>query len=502
MRKVSICAVVVASILLGACSGGSGKAKTSGDADRGLPPCELSALAPAAKPVQVTYWHAMTRANEDELKKLTAAFNAQQPDVHVTLSAAASYTDNFTRFKAGLSTGVLPDLMQGEDTSTQAMIDSQAVLPVASCIEADHASTSDLIPRLRAYYSVNDVLWPMPFNNSNPVLYYNKNAFEKAGLDPDKPPSTLDEVKADSRQIVRSGAAPFGLALKTDAWYFEHWLAKAGHTLVNNGNGRTARATAVTFDDPTGISLFRWIDEMVTVEARVEYRHERPRSLPRRRERPRRDDDRHVGRPRDHHAALRRRSVPEREARRGRDAGPGEPRRGRARRRCRQLHRQALQPGEAGRGLRVRQVPRVTARAIGMGRGDRLYTCVGVGRVDGAPRAEVRATARVQGRLRPAPCRTTERSDGRARPRCVRRQGFGCTRRDHRRHREGHRSAVHAGESRERRRVPGECRDRGVQRPWKRLPFNEKRYAKELGAPKLFAETGTRRWSACGRGRP
>ena len=76
----------------------------------------------------------MTRANEDELKKLTDQFNAQQQDVHVTLSAAASYTDNTTRFKAGLSTGNLPDLLQGEDSSLQTLIDSQSVVPAASCL--------------------------------------------------------------------------------------------------------------------------------------------------------------------------------------------------------------------------------------------------------------------------------------------------------------------------------------------------------------------------------
>ena len=197
------------------------------------------------------------------MKKLTAQFNAQQHDVHVTLSASASYADNFTRFKAGLSTGALPDLMQGEDASLQAMIDSQTVLPAASCLQADGANTGDLIPRVVAYYSVNDVLYPMPFNDSNPVLYYNKTVFRRAGLDPDKPPTTFAEVQADSRKIVQSGAAPFGIALKTDSWPVEHWLAKAGHTFVNNDNGRKSRATKVSFDDATGVSVFTWFDDMV-----------------------------------------------------------------------------------------------------------------------------------------------------------------------------------------------------------------------------------------------
>ena len=247
----------------GGSSSSSGGGGTPASGSPKLPSCPLDALKQAKKPVEITYWHAMTRVNDDELKRLTAAFNRSRSDVHVTLSAAASYPDNFTRFKAGLSTGVLPDLLQSEDTTTQAMVDSRGVLPVASCIAAESASTKDLIARVVAYYSVGGVLYPMPFNDSNPVLYYNKRAFRKAGLDPNKPPVTFEEVEADARKIVRSGACAYGLAFKTDSWPIEHWLAKAGHTIVNNGNGRDGRATKVTFDDPTGLSIFRWIDDMV-----------------------------------------------------------------------------------------------------------------------------------------------------------------------------------------------------------------------------------------------
>jgi sn-glycerol 3-phosphate transport system substrate-binding protein len=242
---------------------GNGGTPATGS-QQSLPECPLDALDDANKPVEITYWHAMTRANEDELKRLTNEFNAQQQDVHVTLSASASYTDNTTRFKAGLSTGKLPDLMQGEDSSLQILIDSQSVLPAASCLKADGADTSDLIPRVVAYYSVNDVLYAMPFNDSNPILYYNQALFRRAGLDPEEPPRTFDEVEADARKIVDSGAAQFGIALKTDSWPVEHWLAKAAQTIVDNDNGRTARAEAVTFDNPTGISIFQWFDDMVT----------------------------------------------------------------------------------------------------------------------------------------------------------------------------------------------------------------------------------------------
>ncbi len=265
MRR-SILLIAVLGMLAAAC-GGSGSSK-GGSANTGttgpkLPTCPLTALQSATKPVEITYWHAMTAANEQELKKLTDQFNSSQHDVHVTLSAAPSYTDNFTRFRAGLGTGKLPDLYQGEDVELQTMIDTGAVLPAAACLKADNASTSDVVPRVLAYYSVQNVLYPMPFNDSNPVLYYNKVAFQKAGLDPDKPPTTLAEVKADSQKIVQSGAAKYGIALKTDSWLIEHWLAKAGKTLVDNGNGRQGRATKTTFDNETTVALFTWMHDMV-----------------------------------------------------------------------------------------------------------------------------------------------------------------------------------------------------------------------------------------------
>ena len=263
-RRITYAFITAVVIAVAAACGGGGTKSQGSSAAKGssLPQCPLPALQQATTPVNITYWHAMTRANEEELARLTAQFNAQQQKVHVTLSAAPSYPDNFTRFKGGLATGNLPDLMQSDDTSTQAMIDAHAALPMASCIAADHATTDDLVPRVVSYYTVQNVLWGMPFNDSNPVLYYDKALFTKAGLDPNNPPRTLEEVKAASEKIVQSHAAEFGIALKDDSWLIEHWLAKAAHTIVNNGNGRTARATKVTFDDPTGVSLFQWIDDM------------------------------------------------------------------------------------------------------------------------------------------------------------------------------------------------------------------------------------------------
>ena len=145
---------------------------------------------------------------------------------------------------AGLSTGDLPDLVQIQDISLAQMIDTGSVLPAQACVKADHYDLSDHVKRVTDYYTVKGTLWPMPFNVSNPIFVYDKNAFTKAGLDPEKPPTTLDEVKADAQKLKDSGAVTkAGYGLKTDPWYLEQWLAKAGKPYVNNGNGRSSRAT-------------------------------------------------------------------------------------------------------------------------------------------------------------------------------------------------------------------------------------------------------------------
>ena len=226
--------------------------------------CPVDALDKAkGKPVEIVMWHSMPRASEETLQKLTDQFNASQGDVQVKLLNTTSYNDTFTKYRAGLGSGDLPDVVQIQDTSLQGMIDSQSVVPIGACVKADKYDTSDIIPRALDYWTVADTLYGMPFNVSNPVLYYNKKAFQKAGLDPNKPPTTLDELRSASQKLVDTGTTKFGYSIKLDPWYLEHWLAKSGKAYVNNGNGREKRATAVTFDNKTGREIFAWLDGMV-----------------------------------------------------------------------------------------------------------------------------------------------------------------------------------------------------------------------------------------------
>jgi sn-glycerol 3-phosphate transport system substrate-binding protein len=254
---------LAAAVVLGACGGGgSGGGGASGPSKSNLASCPVDGLAKAAKPVSITFWHALNRANEETLQALTQRYNASQSAVKVTLVNQVGYKENLQKFRAGLTTGDLPDVIQVEDTATQQMIDTGATVPVQSCIDAAKYDTSDYVPRVLKRYTVDRVLWPMPFNVSNPVFLYDKNAFRAAGLDPEQPPTTLEEIKADAAKIKATGYAT-GFGMKLDPWYLEQWSAKAGKLYVNQENGRAARATKVVFDNPTGLEILTWMNDMV-----------------------------------------------------------------------------------------------------------------------------------------------------------------------------------------------------------------------------------------------
>jgi sn-glycerol 3-phosphate transport system substrate-binding protein len=226
--------------------------------------CPLNALKKADKPVEIIFWHSMPQSNEEALNRLTDQFNSSQSDVKVSLVNQTTYEDTQSKYIAGLSTGDLPDLVQMEDTALQQMIDTGSVLPVQACVKADKYDLSDHVPRVVDYWTVEDTLWAMPFNVSNPILLYDKAKFRQVGLDPESPPTTLDEVMEASQTLKDSGVVSnAGFGLKMHPWYFEQWLAKANTLYVDNGNGRESRAGAAAFNSRAGREVFTWMSEMV-----------------------------------------------------------------------------------------------------------------------------------------------------------------------------------------------------------------------------------------------
>lgn len=268
-RRVALLLLPVLALIAAACGGddggggGEGARGREAQIDPGLCPADALEEASADGPVEIDFWHAMSAVNGDVLNGLVRQYNQSQDRVHVNATFKGTYDESLDAYLTALRSGDLPNLVQLEETVLQTMIDSGSTVPAQACIEATDYDTSDLLPSVLGEFTVEDNLWPMPFNVSNPVFYYDRNDFEAAGLDPDQPPATLDEMLTDAQAIVDAGAADKAMSVEIQPWYPEQWSSMADQSLVNNTNGRDDRATEATLDNETMVGVFQWLRDMV-----------------------------------------------------------------------------------------------------------------------------------------------------------------------------------------------------------------------------------------------
>jgi sn-glycerol 3-phosphate transport system substrate-binding protein len=109
--------------------------------------------------------------------------------------------------------------MQVFDAGSGVMMGAEgAIKPAAdvSCRRAAYLRQVSISAGIAAYYSKPDgTMLSFPYNSSSPILYYNKDIFQKAGLDADNPPKTWPEVFDAAKKIKTSGAASCGF---TSTW--------------------------------------------------------------------------------------------------------------------------------------------------------------------------------------------------------------------------------------------------------------------------------------------
>jgi sn-glycerol 3-phosphate transport system substrate-binding protein len=256
--------MVALALLVAACgsSGDSGGESAANDGE--LPPCPIDALAQTDGPVDVVLWHFLSGTTGDTLEKLASEYNASQSKVRVRVESQGTSNDElWSKYRAGISTGDLPAIAVADDTVTVDIVDSGTVLPAASCIEADAYDMGDFLPAAQQYYTIDGVLYPASVNLSGALLYYNKNHFRRANLDPETTPGTLDEVRRYAEQIKAAGVVDRPVILKVGPPLIEMWLTGVGQPVVNNDNGRgQGETTSAAFDTDTTVQLYTWFEQM------------------------------------------------------------------------------------------------------------------------------------------------------------------------------------------------------------------------------------------------
>lgn len=196
---------------------------------------------------EISFWHSMGGVNGQAIDTLVKKFNDEN-EYGITVKAQyqGEYDDSLNKLKSAQIGNMGADLVQVYEIGSRFMIESGWITPMQQMIDADSYDLSQIEPNLAAYYTIDNQLYSMPFNSSTPIMYYNKEMFEKAGIT--EIPDSLEGIEAVGEKLLNEGGAGQVISLGIYGWFFEQFIGKQGLEYANNGNGRTEAATAVAFD--------------------------------------------------------------------------------------------------------------------------------------------------------------------------------------------------------------------------------------------------------------
>ncbi|MGV6887825.1 extracellular solute-binding protein [Rhodophyticola sp. SM2404] len=205
----------------------------------------------AVAQTEITFWHAMGGALGDAVNQIAEDFNASQSDYVITPVFKGTYEETLTAGIAAFRAGEQPNIMQVFDAGAATVIAAQgATVPVQDLMEANGVDfdIEDYISGVRYFYADSDgTMIGMPFNSSSPIMYYNVQALEAAGV---TPPVTWEEFQdVTAPALVEAGYIP--LAQSHLPWIFtENFHSRHNLPFATNNNGYDGLETEILVNNP------------------------------------------------------------------------------------------------------------------------------------------------------------------------------------------------------------------------------------------------------------
>jgi sn-glycerol 3-phosphate transport system substrate-binding protein len=208
---------------------------------------------------EIQWWHSMTGALSDRLNDIANKFNASQTEFKVVTVFKGGYAESMSAAIAAYRAKNPPHIAQVFEVGTATMMAAgEAVKPVHQVMaEArEPFDSKSYMPAVASYYSdTAGRLVSMPFNSSTVVFYYNKDVFTKAGLDPNKPPKTWDEVGEAAKNIKDTGASQCPFTTSWQSWaQLENASAWHNVAFATKDNGFGGMDARLLFNNPVLVS--------------------------------------------------------------------------------------------------------------------------------------------------------------------------------------------------------------------------------------------------------
>ncbi|KMK14290.1 glycerol-3-phosphate ABC transporter substrate-binding protein [Pluralibacter gergoviae] len=226
----------------------------------------LSFTGQALAVTTIPFWHSMEGELGKEVDSLAQRFNDANPNYKVVPVYKGNYEQNLAAGIAAFRTGNAPAILQVYEVGTATMMASKAIKPVYQ-VFSDAGIAFDekqFVPTVSGYYTDAKTghLLSQPFNSSTPVLYYNKDAFKKAGLDPEQPPKTWQELAADTAKLKAAGMK-CGYASGWQGWIqLENFSAWNGLPFASKNNGFDGTDATLEFNKPEQVKHIALLEAM------------------------------------------------------------------------------------------------------------------------------------------------------------------------------------------------------------------------------------------------
>lgn len=215
---------------------------------------------------EIQMWHSMTGALGDKVTEIANKFNATQKDYKVVPVYKGTYPESMTAAIAAYRAGNAPHMLQVFEVGTATMMAAKgAIKPVYELMkDADEPfNPKAYVPSVAGYYTdARGNMLSMPFNSSTPVFYINKDAYKKAGLDPNKAPKTWKEFLVVSEKLKAAGQA----CVYTTGWpswvHIENLSAWHGVPIGSKDNGMSGFDTEFKINTPLHVRHINMLADM------------------------------------------------------------------------------------------------------------------------------------------------------------------------------------------------------------------------------------------------
>ena len=224
-------------------------------------------VVPAAAQTEIQWWHSMTGPNNDVVVKLAADFNASQPNFKVVPTFKGSYAEGMNAGIAAFRAGGAPHILQVFEVGTATMMSAGAAIkPVQAMMKevGEPFDPANYLAAITGYYSTTKgEMLSFPFNSSSAVMWFNKDAFRKAGLNPDAPPKTWPEVFDAAKKLRAAGFDSCGFSTAWVTWLnVEQMSAWHNVPLSTKANGMDGFDTELKFNDPLHVKHLQTLVEL------------------------------------------------------------------------------------------------------------------------------------------------------------------------------------------------------------------------------------------------